>query len=115
MFSRCTNECNSIYALPFGVDFHESDQISAVLCAVLFMPNVTRIDSKCGKYGFMSRKLSMAFTASIFLKLTVTQFLQTSVPNGISSVRPVTTYPPAQRHIPVDPNRRFIYLCSVCY
>jgi len=63
MFSRCTNECNSVYALPFGVDFHESHQISAVLCA-----------------------------------------------DVISSVRPVTTYTPAQRHIPVDRNPRFIYL-----
>jgi len=51
MFSRYTNECNSIYALPFGFDFHESDQISAVLCTDLFVPNVTQIDSKCGKYG----------------------------------------------------------------
>ena len=51
MFSRCTKECNSIYALPCAVGFHESAQLSAALCADLFMPNVTQIDSKCGKYG----------------------------------------------------------------
>ena len=65
--------------------------------------------------SFTSRKWSVAFTASIFMKLTVTQFLHTSVPNVISSVRPAATYPPAQRHIPVDGTPKFIYLCSLYY
>jgi hypothetical protein len=44
-------KCNSIYAFPFDMDFHEYDQLLAVLCADLFMPNVSQINSKREKYG----------------------------------------------------------------
>jgi len=45
MFSRCTNECNSIYALPFGVDFHKSDQYQRYYVQISLCRSTVNVES----------------------------------------------------------------------